>query len=202
MALTRKSLKAMGLTDEQVDSIVEMHTETVDGLKDRIAKAEEKAADYEKIKKDLDDMKGGKDYKSEYAKLESEFKAYKKDIADKETAAAKTKAVRAYFESKGIKGANLEIAIRGAKDEISAVELDGDKIKDAKALDDLIGGDFKALVVKEGTKGADPVNPPANGGSVLKTREEIYAKDDKGRYKLDAVQRMQELAKLEASGKE
>ena len=38
MALTRKSLKAMGLTDEQVDSIVEMHTETVDGLKADIAK--------------------------------------------------------------------------------------------------------------------------------------------------------------------
>ena len=34
MALSRKSLKAMGLTDEQVDSIIEMHTETVDGLKD------------------------------------------------------------------------------------------------------------------------------------------------------------------------
>lgn len=32
MALTRKALKAMGLTDEQVDSIVEMHVETTDAL--------------------------------------------------------------------------------------------------------------------------------------------------------------------------
>ncbi len=197
MALTRKALKAMGLTDEQVDSIVEMHTETVDGLKEKIRAAEEKAADYDKVKKDLDDLKGGKDYKAEYAKLESEFKAYKKDVTDKETAAAKNKAVRAYFESKGIKGANLEIAMRGAKDEIAAVDLDGDKIKDDKALESLVKGDFKALIVSTSTQGAAPVNPPANGGSVLKTREEIYAKDEKGRYKLDAVQRMQELAKLE-----
>jgi uncharacterized protein with GYD domain len=200
MALTRKSLKAMGLTDEQVDSIVEMHTETVDGLKDRIAKAEEKVADYDKIKKDLDDMKGGKDYKSEYAKLESEFKAYKKDIADKETAAAKTKAVRAYFESKGIKGANLEIAMRGAKDEISAVELDGDKIKDEKPLESLVNGDFKALIVSTSTQGAASVNPPANGGT-KRTKEEIMAIKDAGERQRAIAQNL-ELFGYSPNGKE
>jgi uncharacterized protein with GYD domain len=198
--LTRKSLKAMGLTDEQVDSIVEMHTETVDGLKDRIAKAEEKVADYDKIKKDLDDMKGGKDYKSEYAKLESEFKAYKKDIADKETAAAKTKAVRAYFESKGIKGANLEIAMRGAKDEISAVELDGDKIKDEKPLESLVNGDFKALIVSTSTQGAASVNPPANGGT-KRTKEEIMAIKDAGERQRAIAQNL-ELFGYSPNGKE
>lgn len=35
MALTRKSLKAMGLTDEQADSIIEMHTETMSALKEQ-----------------------------------------------------------------------------------------------------------------------------------------------------------------------
>jgi uncharacterized protein with GYD domain len=200
MALTRKSLKAMGLTDEQVDSIVEMHTETVDGLKDRITKAEEKVADYDKIKKDLDDMKGGKDYKSEYAKLESEFKAYKKDIADKETAAAKTKAVRAYFESKGIKGTNLEIAMRGAKDEISAVELDGDKIKDEKPLESLVNGDFKALIVSTSTQGAASVNPPANGGT-KRTKEEIMAIKDAGERQRAIAQNL-ELFGYSPNGKE
>ena len=33
MALTRKLLKGMGLTDEQVDTIIEAHVETVDSLK-------------------------------------------------------------------------------------------------------------------------------------------------------------------------
>lgn len=194
--LTRKSLKAMGLTDEQVDSIVEMHTETVDGLKEKIRIAEEKAADYDEVKKQLEASKGGKDYKSEYDKLKGEFDAYKKDVTEKETAAAKNKAVRAYFESKGIKGGNLEIAMRGAKDEISALELDGDKIKDTKSLDALISGDYKGLIVSESTKGADPVNPPAGGGSVLKTKAEIYAKDEHGRYKLDSTERQRELAKI------
>lgn len=179
MALTRKSLKAMGLTDEQVDSIVEMHTETVDGLKDRIAKAEEKVADYDKIKKDLDEIKGGKDYKAEAEKIQKAFDEYKKNVTEKETAAAKSKAVRAYFESKGIKGANLEIAMRGAKDEISAVELDGDKIKDEKPLESLVNGDFKALIVSTSTQGAASVNPPASGGT-KRTKEEIMAIKDAG----------------------
>ena len=32
MALTRKLLKGMGLTDEQVDTIIEAHSDTVDGF--------------------------------------------------------------------------------------------------------------------------------------------------------------------------
>ena len=202
MALTRKSLKAMGIEDEKIDQIIEMHTETVDALKKERDDFRDKAEQYDTVKKELDGLKNGKDWKAEHDTLKKEFDAYKKDVTEKEIAAAKTKAGRAYFETKGIKGGNLEIAMRGAKDEISALELDGDKIKDTKALDALIAGDYKGLIVSESTKGADPVNPPAGGGSVLKSRAEIYAKDEKGRYKMDAIQRQQELAKLEASGKE
>ena len=202
MALTRKSLKAMGIEDEKIDQIIEMHTETVDALKKERDDFRDKAEQYDTLKKELDGLKNGKDWKAEHDTLKKEFDAYKKDVTEKEIAAAKTKAGRAYFETKGIKGGNLEIAMRGAKDEISALELDGDKIKDTKALDALISGDYKGLIVSESTKGADPVNPPAGGGSVLKSRAEIYAKDEKGRYKMDAIQRQQELARLEASGKE
>lgn len=177
MALTRKMLKAMAIDDEKIDQIIDAHTETVDALKKERDDFRDKAEQYDTVKKELDGLKNGKDWKAEHDAVKKAFDDYKKTVTEKETAAAKTKAVRAYFESKGIKGANLEIAMRGAKDEISAVELDGDKIKDAKALDDLIGGDYKALVVKEGTKGADPVNPPANSGS-KKTREEIMAIKD------------------------
>lgn len=200
MALTRKALKAMGLTDEQVDSIVEMHTETVDALKDRVKTAEEKVADYEKVKKDLDEMKGGKDYKSEYTKLESEFKAYKKDIADKENAAAKEKASRDYFKSKGISGSNLEIAMRASKAEVEGLELDGDKIKDTKALDALVEGDLKGLRMSTYTQGAANVNPPANSGA-KKTKEEILAIKDTGERQRAIAQNL-ELFGYSPNGKE
>ena len=66
MALTRKALKAMGLTEEQVDSIIEAHTETIDGLKDQIKTYRADAERLESVQKELDALKGGEDYKAKY----------------------------------------------------------------------------------------------------------------------------------------
>ena len=197
MALTRKSLKAMGLTDEQVDSIVEMHTETVDGLKEKLKTAEEKAEKLDDVQKELDGLKakGGDDWKDKYEKEHNAFETYKKDQTAKETKAAKESAVRAYFEGKNITGGNLNIAMRGAKDEINGLELDADgKIKDTAALDALVGGEYAALVVTTQTRGANTATPPAgNGGSKL-TRADIYKKDDHGRYVMSTAERQKALA--------
>lgn len=200
MSMTRKSLKAMGLTDEQVDSIVEMHTETVDGWKEKLRAAEEKASKLDAVQKELDDLKadGGKYGKEAYNKLKKEFDDYKSEVTAMETRAAKEKAVRAYFEGKKITGNNLNIAMRGAKDEIAAVELGEDgKIKDTAALDALVGGEFAGLVVKTQQRGANPSTPPAGNGPGGKlTRDDIYKRDDNGRFLLDASQRQQALSQL------
>lgn len=197
MALTRKSLKAMGLTDEQVESIVEMHTETVDGLKAKIATAEEKASGLDSVQKELDELKAqnSEDYKTKYSTLKKEFDAYKKDVTAKETKAAKDAAAKAYFESKSITGANLAIAMRGARDEIDALELDGESIKDTAALDALISGEFSGLVVTRTTQGAQTATPPANTGGGKLTKAEIYKKDDNGRYVMSTSERQAALAK-------
>lgn len=196
MALTRKSLKAMGLTDEQVDSIVEMHTETVDGLKDKLKAAEDKANKLDDVQKELDGLKanGGDDYKAKYEKEHKDFEAYKKGVNEKETKAAKEKAVKAYFEGKNITGANLDIAMRGCRDEIGAIELDGDKIKDTAALDALVGGTFAGLVVTKSVQGAQTANPPANNGGSKLTKADIFAKDEHGRYKMSTAERQKALA--------
>ena len=197
--LTRKSLKAMGLTDEQVDSIVEMHTETVDGLKEKLKTVEDKAKTADDLQKELDALKanGGPDYKAKYEKEHSDFEAFKSEVTAKETKAAKEKAARAYFEAKNITGNNLAIAMRGAKDEISGIELD-DKggVKDTKALDDLIGGEFSGLIVKASARGATTATPPGSKSGAQMTRADVYARDDKGRFKLDASQRQDALAKI------
>lgn len=57
MALTRKLLKGMGLTDEQVDTIIEAHTDTVDGLKADIGRYKADAEKLPGIQKELDDLK-------------------------------------------------------------------------------------------------------------------------------------------------
>ena len=187
MALTRKLLKGMGLTDEQVDTIIEAHTDTVDGLKADVSKYKTDAEKLSGVQKELDDLKakGDDGWKEKHDKLKGEFDKYKSDIEAKETKANKEKAVRAFYESKGITGKNLEIAMRGSRAEIDGIELDGDKIKDNSALDALVNGDFAGLVSKTTTTGATVAHPPAaGGGGTGKTKDEILSiKDGAARRK-------------------
>lgn len=178
MALTRKFLSALGIEADKIEQIIEAHTETVDGLKDKLSKAEADAAKLTDVQRELDGLKAGGDYKAKYEKEHKDFEDYKASVTAKETRAAKETAARAYFTGKGITGANLEIAIRGATAEIDAAELDGDKFKDTKALDELVGGTFKGLVVTTGTAGAGTAHPPANGGKSSMTKEQIMAIKD------------------------
>ena len=180
MALTRKLLKGMGLTDEQVDTIIEAHTDTVDGLKADVSKYKTDAEKLSDVQKELDDLKakGDDGWKEKHDKLKGEFDKYKGDIEAKETKANKEKAVRAFYESKGITGKNLEIAMRGSRAEIDGIELDGDKIKDTSAFDALVRGDFSGLVATTTTKGANTANPPANNGGGALTKKDIMAIKD------------------------
>ena len=174
MALTRKSLKAMGLTDEQVDSIIEMHSETVDGLKEQVNTYKADAEKLPNVQKELDELKAAGDggFKEKFEKEHSDFENFKKTIQEKETKAAKESAAKAFFESKGITGNSLEIAMRGSSAEIAALELDGEKIKDSSALDALVNGTFKALVSTTTTKGANIPNPPVTAPN------KAYSADD------------------------
>lgn len=182
MGLTRKFLKAMGIEDEKIDQIVDAHTETVDGLKNELKAAKEKADKLDGVEKELNELKAkGEDgYKEKYEKEHKAFEDYKNDVTAKQTKAAKETAAKAYFEAKNITGANLSIAMRGARDEINGIELDENgKIKDAKALDELVAGEYAGLIVSTSTKGAKTANPPANNGGGM-TKEQIFAIKDAG----------------------
>ena len=178
MSLTRKMLKAMGIEEEKIDQIIEAHSETVDSLKADRDNYKKDADQLKSVREELDDLKakGDDGWKEKHDKLKGEFDKYKGDVEARETKANKEKAVRAFYESKGITGKNLEIAMRGSQSEIEGIELDGDKIKDNSALDALVKGDFSGLVATTTTKGANTANPPANnGGKTGKTKEEIMA---------------------------
>lgn len=179
MALTRKLLKGMGLTDEQVDTIIEAHTDTVDGLKADVSKYKTDAEKLPGVQKELDDLKAAGDggYKEKYEKERSAFEAFKTDITAKESKAAKEKAVRAYFESKNITGANLDLAMRGCGEEMAALELDGEKIKDTKSLDALVDGTYKGLVSKQTVR--FDTGARFNGGGKPMTKEEIMQITDR-----------------------
>ena len=52
--------------------------------------------------------------------------------------------------------------MRGCGEEMAALVMDGDKIKDTTSLDALIDGAYKSLVYTEHVQGANPATPPAN----------------------------------------
>lgn len=182
MALTRKSLKAMGLTDEQVDSVIEMHTETVDALKEQRDSYKADAEKLTTVQAELDSVKND-GFKAKYEAEHKAFEEYKADITAKETKTAKAAAVRKYFEAKGITGKSLDIAMRGAGAEVDAVELDDGKLKDTTALDALISGDFAGLVSTTQIKGADVAHPPANLGEKPTKAQIMSIKDTATRQK-------------------
>lgn len=179
MALTRRALKAMGIDEEKVEEIIAMHTETVEGLKADIAKYKEDAEKLPTVQKELDALKAAGDggLQERFDALKREYDEFKGEVTAKETKTAKESAVRAYYESKGITGKALDIAMRGSAQEIDAIEMDGDKIKDSSALDNLVSGVFSGLVSHVEVQGANTSNPPANNG-VAKTKGQIMGIKD------------------------
>lgn len=173
MAFTREYIRKLAKECE-----VELPKDFVNGLIDAHIEARDAYAE-EQAKKNPETKPTNVKDSDEYKKLEKEFNDYKGEVEKKNARATKEQAVRAYYESKGIKGKNLDIAIRGSRSEIDGVELDGDKIKDSTALDALISGDFAGLVSKTNRTGAKTETPPANsGGGTAKTKAEIMAIKD------------------------
>lgn len=175
MALTRKMLEALNIEDKAVEQIIEAHSETVKGLKAKLAEAEEKAEKFEEVQKELEKHQKD-DYKAKYEKEHKDFEEYKSSVTQKEAKTAKEAAAKAYFEGKGITGKNLEIAMRGAKEEIEALELADGKIKSEKALDDLVAGTYACLVVtkaKEGAKTPTPQGGSQDAGGGKLTKDQI-----------------------------
>lgn len=78
----------------------------------------------------------------------------------KEARAAKTAAVRAYYEKKGVLGKALDIAMKGSEHEIDALELAEGQVKDFAVIDGLIGGVFAGLVSTTVIRGAETAHPP------------------------------------------
>ena len=203
MALTkaqvRDILSAAGVTSENmsdaVDKIIDGHVTSVNALREDIAKYKADAEKLPTVQKELDDMKANTNdsWKEKHDKLKDEFDKYKGDIEAKETKAKVNNAVRSYLESKSITGDNLDLAMMACESIIASAELDGEKLKDTTALDTLVDSKFKRLVTHTTTKGANTANPPANSGGAKLTKEDIYKKDERGRYVMSASERQKAL---------
>jgi SMC interacting uncharacterized protein involved in chromosome segregation len=193
----------MGIEPEKIDQIIEMHTDTVNGLKDDISKYKADAEQLKTVQKERDDLKaelaknGEEDWKSKYDKVQKDFDDYKKADKAKAETAKKTEAYKSLLLDAGVSAKHIDQILKVSADEISKIGFDEDgKVKDADSIKESIQKGWDSFIAKEGEKGANVSNPPSNNGGGLLTREDIYKKDDKGRYVMDAKHRQEALAKI------
>lgn len=193
MSLTRKMLKAMNIEEEKIDQIIEAHTETVDGFKDKLNDYKDKAEKYDGVKKELDELKDGdNDWQKKYEKEHSDFEAYKNDVTAKETKRTKEHAVREFLKGVGVSEKRLDAVLKVTN--LDDFELDKDgKIKDADKHAETVKTEWADFIETTTTKGAETATPPTNNGGTKMTKAEIYKKDDKGRYLMSTEQRQKAL---------
>lgn len=195
MAITRKLLKGMGLTEEQQDTIIEAHTDTVNGLKADVDRYKADAEKLPGVQKELDDLKGKGDdgYKEKYESEHKAFEDYKKTVDAEKTTAAKEKAVEAVLKKIGVSEKRLQSVAKLAKADglLDALELNDDgAVKEADKLEKNLKDSYSEYITTTSTKGADTLTPPANSGGANLTMADIYKKDEKGRYVMDYEARL------------
>lgn len=191
MALTRKLLKDLGLTEEQIDSIIDAHTKTVEWLNGQVAALTEQKTAYEAAQTELDTLKSG-DYQAKYEAVKRDFDSFKAQITAKETAEKKAAAYRERLEACGIDPKRFDAILKIT--DLSGVEVGADgKLVDAAAVDQRIAEEWSAFKVSTNVKGENVPTPPAGGNKTM-TRADIFKKDDHGRYVLTTEQRQKALA--------
>lgn len=188
-------LKGMGLSEEQIDTIIEAHTDTTEALKEDRDKYKADAEKLPGVQQELDALKakGDDGFEQKYTDLQKEFDDYKKEQQAKADKAAVESAYKAMLKEAGISEKRISAVMRVA--DLSGVKLDKDgKLKDHDKLIDSVKSEWSDFIQTAGTEGATTTTPPLNTGGEKMTKAEIYAKDGFGRYKLSASERQKALA--------
>lgn len=193
MALSRKYLQGMGLTEEQVNAIIEANEETITGLKNEIetaqADAETNKKKLDKVQKELDGIKeeteGKNPYKVKYEAIKEEFESYKSDLAAKEAKEKKAEAFKGLLKESGVTEKRIASILKVS--DVDSIEFDEDgKVKDASDRIKAIKEEWADFIPVDSAQGAKTVTPPASTGKAI-TKEEI-------RNIKDATQRQKAMA--------
>lgn len=173
MAFSRSFLKTCGLTDEQITAVMEAHTEVTDSLKQQRdsckADAEKYKADADKlpgVQKQLDDLKGGENYKAKYETEHQAFEAYKQQAAEKEQAEKVKAAYRNLLKEAKVSDKYLDTVI--AATQFGEMKLDKDgKLENADNLKKSAAEKWADFVTKTRERGPKTETPPYqdNGGA-------------------------------------
>lgn len=192
MAFTRNFLRSAGLTDEQISAIIEEHTAVTDALKQQRDQYKAEADKLPDIQRQLDEAKSGEDYKAKYDQEHAAYEAYKAQVA-KDAEGAKIKsAYRKLLADAGISEKRLDAVMRLV--DFSGMKLGKDgKLEDTDKLKDAIKADWGDYITTVEERGVKVATPPEISKKTL-TREDIYKRDEHGRYVMSTEERQKAIA--------
>lgn len=188
MALTRKMLKAMGIDEDKIEQIIDEHSESISAIKAERDDYKEKAEQLSEIQKQLEKAQ-------RKANKADEWENKYKEIESKQSKRSKETAYRRLLKDIGISNdARIDKIIRIS--DLSRVQMEDGKIKNADSLKTDLKKEWSDFIPTTSTKGADTQTPPTTTPTTIKSKADIYAKDDHGRYKMSAAERQEALIKL------
>lgn len=157
----------MGIEDKQVESIIEAHTETVNGLKaerDRYKEQAEKVPDLQKQLEEAQAASEGGDWEEKFNAEHQAFEDFKAQIEVERADAEKAQAYRGMLMSAGIDPKRIDAIMRVT--DLSEVEMEDGKLKDSGKLEEAAKAEWADFVIKTHTEGSKPATPPDTKGSV------------------------------------
>lgn len=172
MAVTRKMLKGMSLTDEQIDTIIEAHTDVVDALKEERDRYKADAEKLPAVEKELNELKAsGGDFETKYNDLKKQFDDYKSEQSAAAEKAAKETAYKGMLKEAGVSEKRIASIMRVTN--LADIQLDKEgKLKDKEKLVENVKAEWADFIDTKSEKGADTPTPPENKGGKL-TKEDI-----------------------------
>ena len=188
MAFSRSTLKAMGFSEDQVQSLIDLHTEVTDKLKAEIKTYKEEAEKLSDVQRQLDEanskLKNSGDYKEKYESEKAAHEKLKTDIQTKETATKKADAFKALLKSKGYSDNGIgKITKYGGY--VDGIEIDEDgKITNSEKLMNSVESEWSEYKPQAGTARHTPVTPPVGTKAAPPTKADILSiKDTAARQK-------------------
>ena len=177
MALTRKMLKAMGLEESVIDSIIDAHSETVEALKKQRDDAQAEAGKVEDLTRQLNEANTKLSPAGDAAKVQADFDAFRQQVENEKREAAETADVLAICKDAGITRDSFLRAVGREFDRSKIQRGEDGTISNREALVDYVKKDFADFGSTTVEQGTPPINPPAGGYKGM-TKEQIGAITD------------------------
>lgn len=158
----------MGIEDKAIESIIEAHSETVNGLKAERDKYKEQAEKVPDLQRQLEEAQaagnGSDEWEQKYNEEHQAFEDFKAQVATEKADAEKAQAYRGMLMAAGIDPKRIDAIMRVT--DLSGVEMEDGKLKEAGKLEEAAKEEWADFVVKTFTKGSNPATPPEHKDNV------------------------------------